>query len=469
MISRKEVSFYSLFLSIFIILVLYTLFQDGMFMDGLQYACVSKNLANGEGTFWFPYLSSTWQKQEVNAFMEHPPIVFWLQSLFFKVLGDSIYTERIYSLITAILTAFFIVKIWLLTAPDKLKKLSWLPLIIWITIPVVYWSYQNNMHENTLGVFTLIAVYASLKAVFSDRNSILWITFSGVAILAAVLSKGVPGLFPFSVLFFSWLLFRSFSLRRMILMSAIQICIPVLALLIIMQNEEAYRSLHFYFFERFLFRVNEEPVVTDHLFILGRLFWELFIPLVLTVFLAFYFRDKKPFGKMALFYFLIGLSASLPLMLTTVQRGFYLVPSFPFFALSFAIIIGEYISTWHQRINIQSMKFKIFQVISVLLLIAALTVSIMNAGKPGRQPGLLHDMYLIGEIIPERSVISVGEELWLDWSAQFTLIRHFEICFEYKNGHEYYLRKKTQLNAIPEGYILVDLSTMEYDLYRKAE
>jgi hypothetical protein len=59
------------------------------------------------------------------------------------------------------------------------------------------------MHENTLGVFTLIAVYASLKAVFSDRNSILWITFSGVAILAAVLSKGVPGLFPFSVLFFS--------------------------------------------------------------------------------------------------------------------------------------------------------------------------------------------------------------------------------------------------------------------------
>ena len=55
------------------------LFSDGMFMDGLAYAALSKNMAIGYGSFWYPHLSDTlW-----NEFHEHPGLGLWLQSLFF--------------------------------------------------------------------------------------------------------------------------------------------------------------------------------------------------------------------------------------------------------------------------------------------------------------------------------------------------------------------------------------------------
>ena len=69
------------------------LFQNGMFVDGILYATVSRNLALGDGTFWDPFVSKTFMQH----FHEQPPLVFWLQALLFKLDSHSIYPERIYS------------------------------------------------------------------------------------------------------------------------------------------------------------------------------------------------------------------------------------------------------------------------------------------------------------------------------------------------------------------------------------
>ena len=68
--------------------------QKGMHLDGTIYAGISRNLANGIGTFWNPQLSQTYFSQ----FHEHPPFALWLQSLFFRVFGDSYITEKLYCL-----------------------------------------------------------------------------------------------------------------------------------------------------------------------------------------------------------------------------------------------------------------------------------------------------------------------------------------------------------------------------------
>src|SRR5688572_29049111 len=57
-------------LSVLLALILPVLLQDGMFMDGIQYACVSRNLAAGDGTFWFPWLNDSWMKSGSPYFME---------------------------------------------------------------------------------------------------------------------------------------------------------------------------------------------------------------------------------------------------------------------------------------------------------------------------------------------------------------------------------------------------------------
>lgn len=152
----KQLFFYSFTASIILVLVAASLVKDGMFMDGMLYACVSHNLAQGLGTFWHPYFSET----TMSFFHEQPPLMFGLQSLFFKVLGSSMYTERIYSFIFTIVNAFLIVRIWKafhINENDE-SKLAWLPVLLWIIIPVCHWSYANNMEEVTMGVFVSLSM-----------------------------------------------------------------------------------------------------------------------------------------------------------------------------------------------------------------------------------------------------------------------------------------------------------------------
>lgn len=75
---------------IFFILICPNFLTEGMFMDGLMYSAISKNLANGIGTFWNPYLSETLFPE----FHEHPPLAFGIQSIFYNLFGESFYVEK---------------------------------------------------------------------------------------------------------------------------------------------------------------------------------------------------------------------------------------------------------------------------------------------------------------------------------------------------------------------------------------
>ena len=70
------------------------------------------------------------------------------------------YVERIYTFFTTCCTLALIMYLWQLIYKNYSaeKKLAWIAVIFWITIPVCFWSYSNNMHENTMGIFTLAAV-----------------------------------------------------------------------------------------------------------------------------------------------------------------------------------------------------------------------------------------------------------------------------------------------------------------------
>ncbi|WP_019218068.1 hypothetical protein [Legionella tunisiensis] len=52
-------------------------------MDGIIYAAIAKNLSLGYGSLWQPYYSQT----DFSSFYEHPPLVFYFQSLFLNFLA----------------------------------------------------------------------------------------------------------------------------------------------------------------------------------------------------------------------------------------------------------------------------------------------------------------------------------------------------------------------------------------------
>lgn len=126
-----------LVLAIGTLIIVPGLLMEGMFMDGQQYAFVAKNYANGKGTFWFPFLSQSWCTAPHSGFLEHPPLFYFLESFSFKLFGNSIYAERVFSLIMLVLNGFLIRAIWNLVTNKEIAKFTWLPLFFFFGIPIV--------------------------------------------------------------------------------------------------------------------------------------------------------------------------------------------------------------------------------------------------------------------------------------------------------------------------------------------
>ena len=145
-----------------------SLVQDGMFLDGVTYSAIAKNMAQGYGSPLNPHYTQTLYPE----FHEQPPFALIIQSYFFKLFGTTIYTERIYCLFILLLTILGITKCWqLLTDKTSREEYDWFPLLLWIAIPLASWSYRNNLLENTMSVLTLFAVYFILKSLIENKAS----------------------------------------------------------------------------------------------------------------------------------------------------------------------------------------------------------------------------------------------------------------------------------------------------------
>ena len=159
---------YFFVIGLFLIITSNHLLSKGMFMDGLFYATISRNISVGDGSLWHLKFTNTLLKN----FHEHPPLAMWLQSFYFDCFGTNMIVDKLYSFSTYFFSAVVIHKSWKFLFPKS--ELSWIVLFFWLFTPVVSWSVSNNMLENTLTIFILLAFYYSLKYILNDK---LYYTF----------------------------------------------------------------------------------------------------------------------------------------------------------------------------------------------------------------------------------------------------------------------------------------------------
>lgn len=467
---ESRLPFWNITIAVFIILIVPKLIQDGMFTDGILYAAIAKNLANGLGTFWFPYFSETM----FSSFHQQPPLTFGIQALFFKLLGESIYVERLYSFLSACVSMYLITLIWknINSENEQLKQLSWLPVLLWIIIPVCFWSYSNNVEENTMGVFTLLAVLFIYKGLHKTKHFLLII--GGLFSFVASLCKGFPGFFPIIIPFIYWMTYRSYSFSKMILFSLIIIGTPLVAYILLLLNNNVYESLSTYLVNRVINSIQNVSTENDRFYIIKTLFLELLSPILLLVITAFILRNKavanwsksELMKKEIILFFLIGISASFPLMITLEQRRFYLLPSLPFFAIAFALIAAPVLLKLFEKV--QTRTFRIFKLLSFILLLFSVLYSSFQIGKTGRDEDKLHDIYTLGKVIPRGSCAKVYPETWNDWSLHNFFVRYFNISLISNNiAFDYFIVEKAR-NKIPNHirYYKISLKTKKYDLYQ---
>ncbi len=476
MFSTKYSPFYIITFSFIIILIVPFLLQDGMFMDGEQYACVAQNLANGKGSFWLPIVNDTWIMQNSPYFLEHPPLFYNLESFVFRVFGNSMYSERLFCLLMAFANAYVIHRIWkLITLKDETAKhLSWLPVLLWIIIPVCFWVFQHNMIEMLLSVFTLLSMLFSLSALLKPKFIFLNLIVSGLFIFAAFLTKGLPGLFPLATIPLFYVITKNITLKQTLLYTLIITSIPIVCyFLIVTLNNDAKQCLHFYFNERLLNRVYTTGTTNYRLSILVDLLVELLLPVLLTLAIITYARKKtnsvaiqKNDKLYALLFLSLGFCGSLPLMATMVQKNFYFVASLPFFALGLAFISHHNIS---QLINLLSIKsLKKVKIIAYAFLIITILFSLSQIGKTRRDSEKLNDIKYLGGYLKNTTTVSVDNDAYFDWSFQFYIYRKYAINLDPRNRHRTYIITKTDTSQrLLKDYRKIDLPLKQFKLYKQ--
>lgn len=475
MFSSKTIPFWLFTIASIFILTISQLIQDGVFMDGMLYISVSKNLADGMGNFWEPHFSKT----VMPVFREQPPLYFGMLAVLFKIFGSSMYVERLYCFICFGITLIYIHKIWRsIFAKDKtIASNSWLPILFFSSIPVAFWAYANHVEETVMTMFATMSVYYLSKALFEREKIILNIIIAGVCVFLSSLTKGIQGMFPIAGVFFYWIAKKDFTFKQNVIYSLLLVITPFAIYgILFLIDPHIYDVLKMYLENRLgiAFKGTMHNTTDNRFEIMIRLFTEL-IPMFALMLIFFVWNKKwknndssSTFHKTEVLWFLlIGFSGSIPLMSTLEQRGFYLLTSLPMFALAGASAIANSVTGITEKINTTTLGFKNVKWAMLIVLTGSIVYTATCIGKTKRDKEMLTDIYTLGTIIPRGEIIGIPLDMWEKWNFQTYMVRYNYISLDGTGQKNKYfaIAKELPKTLVPEGYELYSLKTEYLDLY----
>lgn len=428
--------FWLLLIGITLILLSNSLLTEGMFLDGVLYACISRNMAVGMGSFWNPFYTQTIGP----VFHSHPPLAFGLEALFFKLLGDHWWVEKAYSALTFLLTALLIALIWKRSTNNF--RWAWLPLLFWLAIPIVSWSATNNLLENTMSVFVMLSVY--LMIVSYQRNSKLWLFLAGIALFAAFLSKGFTGLFP---LVFP-IIYCIFDDKRRWIQGPIDtllllVTLAVLLGVMFLVFPSSFAYLKDYINLQVIGGGLHEATVSTRFYIVFSLLLQLIAPLVIFSIIlimskiinkdkhkVFEFApDKKHFFS----FLILGLTGVLPIMLSVKQRDFYMLAALPFFALAFGHLSLSMVNMMLLEIRPKTRNW--MMIASSVVLLVGMVLNISHIGKYGRDEALIEEVKNRMAEADGENIIEITPEEYTQWAKHAYYMRYGKISLNPNEQH----------------------------------
>jgi len=468
----SKVNVYKLiFLATAAALLLPNLGTIGIFGDGLIYAVVSRNLAMGLGDWWSLYYSDT----IFAPFSEHPPLLFWLESTWFRLFGDYPWTEKSFSLVLGILMAASIRHFWKNIPGNQTNADEWwFPALLWILVPTIHWAYPNNMLENLMVLFTSWAIW---KVLNSDHyKTSLWV---GLLVFFAFMTKGLVGLFPLAAFCIKTISLKTTNWQQAILQTVLASCFFLALFGSTLLFEPARASWSSYFNTQLFATFSGERAVQDHIqglpryYILLRVFTELFNPLLLSGLLYLIARKKGVIAApiengsgLKLFFILVALSATIPLLLSPKQHSFYLIPAIPWFIFALTLLIQQWVFPLFKYWSSKHWSYSLVRMIFATLLLAAFLFSAFRFGKPGRDASLIADIAKI-------TVFTAGDNRI---GLPSYLVRHHSLHAYFQRNHRislhtddqqapYWISEKDSL--IPDDYQPCSLELQHYILSEK--
>ncbi len=463
---NKNTYIFVFILALFFIIISPHWLSEGMFLDGLIYASISRNFSLSENGMWdFSYTLFA-----DKDFTSQPPLVFWILGFLYCVFGDSIYVEKVFSVLTYLISGYSIVILWNLATDKQHKEFSWIPLLFYLSFPVVSWASVNNLLENLMTSFLLLSLVFIVKSI--EKKKILHISIASFSLFLAVLCKGIPALFISTSFFWIWVLSGKIKFKTMVFSSSLLLFFLIcFSLLMIFSNDEALSYFSSYFEKQFKVSINQTYYETNRWYILIKFFEQIMIALSSIVILLVIFRKKvnnlfkNEVFRESVVYFLIGLSGILPYLLIYKQRTFYLTPSMPFIALSFGLFSLNIIKKI-ELIYLKKKLHKVLKYISVLFLMSAVILNIHFSQKIGRDKEIIEDVNKIASIIGEKSSLTIDKKIFTSWSLHAYFMRLHRISISDQKEFDYLITYK-QDTCKNEKYQKLDVNLNNFFIYKK--
>lgn len=452
----------------------------GMSLDGLIYATISRNMAVGIGDVWHPFYTQT----VLNPYHDSPTVAFLLESWFFRLFGDRWWVERLYSVLTVLPTAGLLVFIWrqLLAQVPRLQGFAWLSITLWAVMPSWFWIYRHNYLENTMGMFTALAVFASLRAMDDSRRWIAWTAVAALAITAATGTKGPVGLFPLVTPAIAWLTIGRIRFGKGLLVQITLLLFLAAAIGLVLANPDAREFISAYLQKQVVSSLEGARETTDSS--LGRfhLAWALCIDLLLSAVIAgalvAWRRSHRPsvasdgLLRPAAFCLLTALSASLPIMISPKQSAFYAAPSWPFYTMALALWCLPAVASLGER-WMAAARFvrsaRRVQVVAAGSMLLVVFLSPLWVGMTFRDEELIRDVERLGQIVGPHTTLDIGSALEKKWSLQAYLYRQHYISLGRADGKPLYRLELAAHDEPSPGYLLEDVGLERLRLYKRAD
>ena len=365
-----------------------------MGLDGVVYASIAQQLAAGEGGFWaLPFFDVV-----ATRFVDHPPLGIWLQSLLFTFFGDPFWVERLFCVLMIVGVALALNHL-LLTMAQPVSEatdnnLAWWALLLFFLVPVVTRTLKNNHLESMVVLVTLIAVACAWR----NRDQIRWQVLVGVLCSVGFLIKGPVALFPLvAPLLIAWFIDRSLVQGIKNSFIAATTCLVLIEIVLLIPDAQSVMAAYF---KSQVVASIEGTRVSSHGrgYLLEHLFRSLVVLAVAVSIVGLIQKQRPRWSREALVMFLIGLSASLPLLISGRHFRHYLLPAMPFFAIAAALLIQPKVAP--------NKNWLVGGLAS--LAVTLIVVTSINFGEKGKDGELLDELEQIALTATEQKTNTVG-------------------------------------------------------------
>ena len=426
---------YLIMIAVSIVYLVPSFFSGTMFLDGLTYGAVSKNLSQGLGSYFQPHYSDFLYSN----FYEHPPLFFWVESVFHHVFGHALWVDRLFGVLLYILSVLGVRNL----AGQYLKKQSLWPwaIVLLAASPIFFWTFSNNMLEMLMIPIILYYVYWVNK--YLRNGHILFLFFSVASLLLLLWTKG-----PFALIFMIYpLYYLLFEQRTSHLVRRVSSFIMLLFATIFLASllPEISHFVSKYYNQQIVRSLSIDGSYFNQIWNNAIKSMSVLFSLILIVFIANYIRNKYVNSSCDTPSSLIVLSVTFVLSMVVSPKfhTHYLSMILPVIALLIIVLFEDVFN----RLG----NFNIKTVYIVIIGFFLLSFSIWNNYK--REP---HSAYTLSDYLSMQKIdqnIGANTSFCQDYNLHAVLQRFNDLSVDCRKGliYEYAIDDRLEL----ENYMMI--------------